>query len=621
MKSDKKAKKDKKSQSLQTAAAPTRASSESSLYTKGNLTLGGLLSPRLKRNPIENTIEESSSDDKSISIVEGQPVTLSHDHQPKESCPCGKSVNCYKIDCRDCGQMWHVDCVSLNGLTQAMYNRLVDWLCPLCYVSPIATNPTQADKHEVCNVCRNTVTLQKANNDYEQLLCDTNHNKMKSFFESTNKELEKNKDLIKSLSDQLESISDKLRTQTCPPPPTSFVSDTDATPEKPPEEKPVIRYDTDFLDDCEADLIHTFLDKLRDDGKFVSHKGRETIAFGVPYQWSNIYNGESKHNPIPDELNVLMKKVDEMKVGLQKEYNSILINYYPPKKDAKGPLSSLASHADDEYAIDPDSAICTYSLGATRRVVFNEIHGQDIDSLEVESNSMYVMTKSSQSWYKHSIPDALADTGRYSVTIRQVNLDNTRGILVVGDSNTKKIDFGAGKGKFGERYPGKRVKAATIDDIDPSICNQHRNIAIMCGTNDLRPNGPTPDIPLLVKTLVSKVKQIRAINPKCVVMLIPVLPTRSEEMNKNVVAFNKLVHSWVKECGTSSVIMPGIYQFLDKDGLLATSLEREDHDGIHLGNRGISLLVSILKQNIYSNVDRRQQKPSRPRSAGSMKPA
>ena len=114
MKSDKKAKKDKKSQSLQTAAAPTRASSESSLYTKGNLTLGGLLSPRLKRNPIENTIEESSSDDKSISIVEGQPVTLTHDHRPKESCPCGKSVNCYKIDCRDCGQMWHVDCVSLN---------------------------------------------------------------------------------------------------------------------------------------------------------------------------------------------------------------------------------------------------------------------------------------------------------------------------------------------------------------------------------------------------------------------------------------------------------------------------------------------------------------------------
>ena len=67
--------------------------------------------------------------------------------------------------------------------------------------------------------------------------------------------------------------------------------------------------------------------------------------------------------------------------------------------------------------------------------------------------------------------------------------------------------------------------------------------------------------------------------------------------------------------------MPGIYKFLDRQGLLATSLEREDHDGIHLGSRGISLLVSILKQCIYSNLERQQRGPSRPRGAGSTKPA
>ena len=202
-----------------------------------------------------------------------------------------------------------------------------------------------------------------------------------------------------------------------------------------------------------------------------------------------------------------------------------------------------------------------------------------------------------------------------------MTLDNTRGLLIVGDSNTKSIEFGAGKGKFGERYPGKRIKASKISEIDPTLCNQHRNIAIMCGTNDLQPDGPPPDIPNLVKTLVDKVKQIRVINPKCVVMLVPVLPTRNRQMNRNIISFNRLVHSWVQECRTSSIIMPGIYQFLDKEELLATSLEREDHDGIHIGSRGVSLLVSILKQRIYFGAERRQQKPPRPRSAGSLKPA
>ena len=177
------------------------------------------------------------------------------------------------------------------------------------------------------------------------------------------------------------------------------------------------------------------------------------------------------------------------------------------------------------------------------------------------------------------------------------------------------------KGKFVERYPGKRVKASTIRDIDPTTCSQHRNIVLMCGTNDLRPDGPPPDIPNLARTLMSKVEQIKTLNPKSVVMVMPVLPTRNRYMNKSIVEFNRLVNSLVRQLGNSSVSMPGLYPFLDRDGLLASSLERDDHDGIHIGSRGISLLVSILKRCIYSSIDSRQQKQSRPRGAGSVKPA
>ena len=129
------------------------------------------------------------------------------------------------------------------------------------------------------------------------------------------------------------------------------------------------------------------------------------------------------------------------------------------------------------------------------------------------------------------------------MTIRQVNLDNNRGLLIVGDSNTKQIEFGSGKGKVGDRYPGKRVKAATIDDINPSVCSQHRNITLICGTNDLRPGGQQPDIQKLVKSYACKVQQIKKINPQCNVFVFPVLPTRDYQMNRYVTMFNRNLNS------------------------------------------------------------------------------
>ncbi len=282
----------------------------------------------------------------------------------------------------------------------------------------------------------------------------------------------------------------------------------------------------------------------------------------------------------------------------------------------------MPSHSDNEYPINPDSKICTYSLGATRNIVFTEIHGTDIETLEVESNSLYVMSRESQAWFKHGIHDSLCSEGRYSITIRQVNLDNTRGLLIMGDSNTKPIQFGDGKGKVGRRYPGKRLKANTIADIDPYQCSQHRNIALMCGTNDLRPGPTRPNISQLARTLMKKVLQIKQVNPLCNVFVIPVMPTRDIDMNKYVIEFNNLVNNLIKQNHDSSITFPPLYSFLDNRRLLALPLTR-DGDSIHLGSRGIAQFVSLLKQLIYSSLERpvRQQKTKETRDAGSSKPA
>ena len=56
----------------------------------------------------------------------------------------------------------------------------------------------------------------------------------------------------------------------------------------------------------------------------------------------------------------------------------------------------------------------------------------------------------------------------------------------MGDSNTKDIQFGTGSGKVGDSYPGKRVKASRVKNIDPVECVGYQNVFLHVGTNDLR---------------------------------------------------------------------------------------------------------------------------------------
>ena len=90
-------------------------------------------------------------------------------HRDLKQCPCRKSTSSssWLIDCSRCHQYWHIDCVGLTGLSKGTINKLVDYLCPFCYVPPIPVAPFDVD---VCYVCRNTLTLQKANSQAETII-------------------------------------------------------------------------------------------------------------------------------------------------------------------------------------------------------------------------------------------------------------------------------------------------------------------------------------------------------------------------------------------------------------------------------------------------------------------
>ena len=85
-------------------------------------------------------------------------------HRDLTQCPCGGSTlaGTWMIDCSKCHQFWHVDCLSLSGLGKNSINKLVDYLCPFCYIPPVPISHAQFAE-ELCFFCKNTLTLQRAN--------------------------------------------------------------------------------------------------------------------------------------------------------------------------------------------------------------------------------------------------------------------------------------------------------------------------------------------------------------------------------------------------------------------------------------------------------------------------
>ena len=210
------------------------------------------------------------------------------------------------------------------------------------------------------------------------------------------------------------------------------------------------------------------------------------------------------------------------------------------------------------------------------------------------------MTKKSQFWYQHEILDAVVCEERFSITLRHVDVKNRRSILIVGDSNSKDIKFGSGAGTVGEKYPGKRIKAANIQNIDPRECVGFANVVIACGTNDLRPSEivgePSEHISKLFASLKSKVEQIDLLT-KTKLFIMPVPPTRDSTMNKHIIQFNSLVYRSNLRA-RYNVSIPGLYNFLDRFGLLAANLTRGG-DPIHFGAVGVSKFVQVIKEVVY----------------------
>ena len=236
-------------------------------------------------------------------------------------------------------------------------------------------------------------------------------------------------------------------------------------------------YSDDFIDEnTETNLIG-----LCETLEFNSESGHGVCSFGEVYKYTKSKSNKPEDipEPVKDIIDLLLPDFPKSKTISQ-----CLINRY------EGPDSFLPFHSDDEPTICPESDIYTFSLGSPTNVTFKHGHRGIQRILPVKGRSLYVMSRKSQALWSHGIEKCNEFHGvRYSITLRTVDKKFHRSTIILGDSNTKNLKFGLGKGTFGYNMPGKTVYSPLIENLDISACAGYRNIIIHCGINNIKNRG------------------------------------------------------------------------------------------------------------------------------------
>ena len=209
----------------------------------------------------------------------------------------------------------------------------------------------------------------------------------------------------------------------------------------------------DFMDATSAQELLSFCRTL----KYEEESGHGVMSFGEDYKYSS--RKRSKPDAIPKPL---MNLIDAVKAKFPD--NSIptaaLINRY------SGPHSFLPEHSDDETSLDPTSSVYTFSLGSSSTVKFRGLHSDIVHDHLATSNSLYVMSKHSQSFWSHRIGKPADDENyeRFSITLRVVDPKFMKSSIIIGDSNTKYLKFGKGLGTFGYYMPGHQIYTPKLEE-------------------------------------------------------------------------------------------------------------------------------------------------------------
>ena len=505
-------------------------------------------------------------------------------------------------------------CANLKGkeLTQKGIDSLLPtWQCPWCFVSPYP----RPKSHKSAKLESSLLTTSYANQISNQVLETLEslvERKLAALSGPTDQLVEGIQAQLSEMTKEISKLKVGAPTVHPPPPPPPPPSFYPPPPGPPPPLTQVeavkvdgisLKHSTKHIEDMLENFITeeegTDLLNLLETQEFTEEGDRDVIQFGEYYKYMG---SRTKPKPLPAIISAIMDKLNT-RFGQKHQdsrfnytLNSCLVNRYSNN------MATLPEHADNEGDIDPKSSIFTLSLGAPRHINFHDLQSGSKTSILCNDRSLYEMTRHSQDFYKHSMDseEDLPDGVRYSLTFRAIHWSNFNSTALIGDSNFGQIKFGVGKGKVGESTPGLRFWTPTIDSIDPLSCTSYKNVVLMVGTNDLKNRISDEQIHEFYRSYKTKIALIRKYNRKCRIFVCRVLPTKSHDINRRVNIFNRLIVSDLIQCDLNVILVDGFIKFLDRQtNLLSAGMSKDANDELHLNKRGVSALVSLIKESIF----------------------
>ena len=106
---------------------------------------------------------------------------------------------------------------------------------------------------------------------------------------------------------------------------------------------------------------------------------------------------------------------------------------------------------DNALVFDPESESLT-SIGAKLIMKFSNNSGSKKDEVSMEDGSVLVTSRRAQDFWMYNIEqdaDSEALSVSYTLTFRHVAPHSINSTVIIGDSNTRFMSFGEGRGKFG----------------------------------------------------------------------------------------------------------------------------------------------------------------------------
>ncbi len=132
---------------------------------------------------------------------------------------------------------------------------------------------------------------------------------------------------------------------------------------------------------------------------------------GCGYRYSGLENAIEPWTPLAATIR------RRIGAAAAQEFNSLLLNFYRDGRDAMG------WHADDEPELDPDAAIASLSLGASRTLRFRPRQRDTAPTLAVElgHGDLLLMDPPTQRHWQHGLPRRLkVASPRLNLTFRRV---------------------------------------------------------------------------------------------------------------------------------------------------------------------------------------------------------